>query len=158
VEELEQRLPKDFTLIYDKRAMRPGDWISKFMREIGRADLVLVVLSSKYLRSAYCMRELLYLFQTSLGEREEFMGKIIPLKVGHVPISGALDRAKYVDYWEEKHDKLDKRLAPRPHTRVGDADRAELLCMKDFCHHTSNMLAWVADTLMPQGDKLHTEY
>ena len=46
VDEFEQRLPKPFKLIRDKSAMRPGDWISNFMAEIGRAELVLVVLSA----------------------------------------------------------------------------------------------------------------
>jgi hypothetical protein len=35
--------------------MQPGDLISAFMKRIGRADRVIVVLSDKYLRSPYCM-------------------------------------------------------------------------------------------------------
>jgi len=34
--------------------MRPGDLISSFMKSITRADLVVVVLRDKYLRSPYC--------------------------------------------------------------------------------------------------------
>lgn len=36
------------------------------------------VSSEKYLRSVYCMRELLHLFNASLGEREVFMRKLVP--------------------------------------------------------------------------------
>lgn len=155
VDEFELRLPKDLKLIRDKNELRPGDWISQFMADIGRADLVLVVLSDKYLRSVYCMRELLYLFNTSLGERDRFMRKLVPLTVGNVPMNRALERVSYVKYWKQEHDKLDKELSVLDHASVGDADRAELLLMKDFQHRVADMLAWLADTLMPQGTELH---
>ncbi len=157
VDEFECRLPDNFKLILDKSTLRPGDWISRFMTEIGRADLVLVVLSDKYLRSVYCMRELKYLFDSSLGEREEFMRKVVPLRVGAVRISRALDRTAHTKHWKQEHDKLEAALADLDHASVGDADRTELLLMKDFQHRVSDMLAWVADTLMPQGTDLHTE-
>ena len=151
MEKFERRLTENFKLIRDKRAMRPGDRISRFMAEIGRADLVLVVLSEKYLHSVYCMRELLHLYNTSLGERAEFMDKVVPLRVGDVSISRALDRAAHIKYWRQEHEQLDAALTDLDHASVGEADRTELLLMKDFQHRVSDMLAWVADTLMPQG-------
>ncbi len=157
VDAFERRLPGNFQLVRDKREMRPGDWISRFMAEIGRADLVLVVLSEKYLRSVYCMRELLYLFNTSLGEREAFMRKVVPLRVGDVPISRALDRTAHIKHWKQEHEKLDAALADLDHASVGEADRAELLAMNDFQYRVSDMLAWMADTLMPQGTELQTK-
>jgi hypothetical protein len=39
---------------------------------------------------------------------------------------------------------------------VGDADRAEWLTIQDFQHRVSDMLSWVADTLMPHGAELDT--
>lgn len=156
MDKIARRLPKNFKLIRDKSAMRPGDWISRFMMDIGRADLVLVVLSDKYLRSVYCMRELLHLFNTSLGEREGFMRKVVPLSVGDLRASRALDRAAHVKHWKQEHETLDAALADLDHASVGEANRAELLLLKDFQHRVSDMLAWVADVLMPQGTELHT--
>ena len=72
VDSFARRLPPQFQLIRDKTAMRAGDWISTFMRDIGRAERVLVVVSEKYLKSVYCMRELLHLYNASLGERANF--------------------------------------------------------------------------------------
>jgi internalin A len=46
-------------VIRDTNAMRTGDQISVFMKRIGRGDHVIVVLSDKYLRSPYCMAELI---------------------------------------------------------------------------------------------------
>lgn len=61
--------------------MRPGDLISGFMKRIGLADHVIVVLSDKYLRSPYCMTELHYIYQRSFGEKEDFLYRIFPLRL-----------------------------------------------------------------------------
>jgi internalin A len=80
VNAISRRLPTDrLEFRRDKTHMQVGDGISCFMAEIGRADHVLVVLSDKYLRSPNCMRELLYLFQHSLGDRADLMGRIVPV-------------------------------------------------------------------------------
>ena len=34
---------------------------------------------------------------------------------------------------------------------LGTADREEWLAVQDFHHRVSDLLAWVADTLMPRG-------
>lgn len=156
VDEFEKRLPKSFRLIRDKSAMRAGDWISRFIQEIGRADMVLVVLSEKYLRSVYCMRELLYLHDTSQGERATFMRRIVPLIVGDLSCARARDRHLYVEHWEQEHANLNALLKQRDLTTVGEADRRELLAIQGFRQHVSDLLAWVADTLMPQGAELRT--
>jgi hypothetical protein len=45
VDELETRLKDICTLKRDRTAMRPSDWISTFMNEIGQGKDVLAVLS-----------------------------------------------------------------------------------------------------------------
>jgi hypothetical protein len=61
-----------WNVLRDKKVMRPGELISGFMKRIGRADHVIVVLSDKYLQSTYCMTELHSIYQRSLGEKEDF--------------------------------------------------------------------------------------
>lgn len=78
------------------------------------------------------MRELLHLFNTSLGERGGFMRKVVPLSIGDLRVSRALDRAAHVKHWKQEHEKLDAALADLSHASVGEADRAELLLLKDF--------------------------
>src|SRR5262249_9624134 len=87
LERLEARLPADIQWIRDKSHMRPGHWISRFMQEIGRAECVVVVISEKYLRSAYCMRELLYLYRRGMGDRDDFHKRVVAVIVGDVPLS-----------------------------------------------------------------------
>jgi internalin A len=157
VDEFERRLPSSLRLVRDRRDMRPGDWISRFMTEIGRSDCVLVVLSEKYMRSVYCMRELLHLFNASLGERSVFMRKLIPLTVGNVRFSRAIERDGHVAYWVQERKKMETILGRRSLPTIGDGDRAELLAILDFEHRTSDLLAWVADTLMPKGEEMHSK-
>ena len=66
----------------DSKVLRPGDLISGFMKRIGLADHVIVVLSDKYLHSPYCMTELHSIYQRSVGEKEDFLRRIIPVTIG----------------------------------------------------------------------------
>lgn len=42
---------------------------------------MIVVLSEKYLRSPYCMAELRYIYRQSVGGKEDFLHRIIPLSL-----------------------------------------------------------------------------
>jgi len=157
VDEFASRLPECLELIRDKQAMRPGDWISTFEKEIGRADLVLVVISEKYLHSLYCMRELLYLYQRSQGEREALMSRIVPLTVGELLGARVKDRDGYVQFWEGEHRGVEERLTRRGLDTIGVEDRRELLATQHIKQSVSDLLSWIADTLMPRGEHLASE-
>jgi internalin A len=87
VERRRERLEGEgWNSIRDKNAMRSGDLISGFMKRIGQADRVIVVLSDKYLRSPYCMTELHTIYRRSNEEKEEFLRRIIPLLLGDARI------------------------------------------------------------------------
>jgi len=152
VDEVGQRLPADrFEFRRDKTHMRNGDWISSFMAEIGRADHVLVVLSDKYLRSPNCMRELLHLFQRSQGDRADLMGRVVAVIPPDLKIDRARDRLVYVRHWHEEYAALESAYRELGVTAMGAADREEWLAIHDFQHRVSDIMAWVADVLMPRG-------
>jgi hypothetical protein len=52
---------------------------------------------------------------------------------------------------------LDAALVRLNRINIGDADRTEQLAIKDFAHRVSDILSWVAATLMPRGSDLHTK-
>jgi Leucine-rich repeat (LRR) protein len=59
VERLCRKLEQErWNLTRDKGALDYGDQISAFMKTLGQARLVIVVLSEQYLRSPYCLTEL----------------------------------------------------------------------------------------------------
>ncbi len=152
VDAVSQRLPADrFEFRRDKTYMRNGDWISNFMAEIGRADRVLVVLSDKYLRSPNCMRELLHLFQRSQGDRADLMGRIVAVIPPDLKIDRARDRMVYVRHWRDEYAALESIYQDLGVTAMGATDRAEWLAIQDFLHRVPDIMAWVADVLMPRG-------
>ena len=138
-------------LIYDKKKTRTGDWISTFMREIGQSRHVLVVLDDKYLHSPYCMRELLYLYQSSLGDKAEFCRRIVPCRPESLPLSSVKHRLPYLRHWKEEAKSHQELLDEFSLAELSPETRDEVLLVKDFCHRTDEMLAWIADTLMPRG-------
>jgi internalin A len=158
VNDFARRLPQQFRLIQDKTTMRAGDWISRFMRDIGRAERVLVVLSEKYLKSVYCMRELLHIYHASLGERANFSERVVVLTLDDLKFSRAADRLGYARYWQEEEEKkLNGILKHLDRLSIGDADRAEQLAIKDFGYRVSDILSWISDTLMPRATSLSQE-
>jgi len=64
VDELHSALETDgFHPVRDRDQIRPGDRISRFISRLTSADLVVTVVSDKYLRSFYCMYEIYRLWQ-----------------------------------------------------------------------------------------------
>jgi hypothetical protein len=122
----------------------------KFMQDIGRADDVIVVLSRKYLQSRYCMRELLYMYDRSLGERPELMARIVPVVMEDLRIDDPLQRLAHAEYWQSQHDALCKRMEELGVAVAGGAARDDLLAMKDFMHRVDDLLDWLSDVVMPR--------
>ncbi len=153
VDRLEKRLiEQGYEVKRDKRSMRPGDWISDFMREIGQAQRVCVVLSEKYLQSIYCMRELLYLYQTSCGEKKSFLDRIVPLVVEDIKLSKTTNRMKHVTYWNQELQELVASTTGLDPSMWGGATN-EMAMIREFCHSIEPMLHHVNDYLMPRGIK-----
>lgn len=151
VDRLEARLILEgYDVRRDKRSMRPGDWITDFMREIERAEKVCVVLSEKYLKSMYCMRELFGLYQRTSGDKAEFLTRIVPLVLEDAPISKTTDRLKHVQHWQAEQKDLNEALKGIEPCNQGDA-ASELRLISDFCHHTELMLRHASDFLLPRG-------
>ena len=91
----DQTLEKEnWKVVYDKNELRPSHLISTFMKTLGHADLVIVVLSAKYRRSPYCMTELHALYQNAKQEKREFLNRIIPLVLKDAQIGTWRGRAE----------------------------------------------------------------
>jgi internalin A len=151
VEEFERKLPATHRSMRDKRTLQLGERISRFMREIGNADCVLVVIDEKYLRSTYCMRELLHIYERSLGEDQAFLNRTVPLIRSGSSFSQFKERAPIIQYWQEKDRAGREALASIDPLNVGIGDREELHATELISRRVSEILYWFADTLMPRG-------
>jgi len=96
---LAQLVPKleaeNIAFILDKRDLAYKGSIHDFMVKLGKADMVIIILSNKYLKSEYCMFELIQIYRNqNLNER------IFPIVLDEVKISSSSDRLEFVKYWE----------------------------------------------------------
>jgi internalin A len=144
--------PEGWNVLRDNKSMRPGELISGFMKRIGRADRVIVVLSDKYLQSTYCMTELHAIYQRSLEEKEDFLRRVIPLTLGDVRISTRDDRLAYAQHWKQAFERLDADFAdPERRKLLGEGDFAEYRAMRQWYTQLSDMLRHINDVLHPDG-------
>lgn len=114
VNELYESLKKeDYNLVRDKVDLGYKGFISDFMTRIGKGDLIIVVLSKKYVKSAYCMFELYEIARNSKFEKELFREKVLPIVVEFVDFTDTFVLEEYFEYWEDLHVKWDKLVEKR---------------------------------------------
>jgi internalin A len=147
VDRLCETLGKDgWKILRDKIAMRFGDLISAFMKLIGWADQVIVVLSDKYLRSPYRVTELHYIYQRPLGEKEDFLDRIIPLVLEDARFGTWRDRLVYTKHWRAEFEKMELHFKD-----LGEADFRLYKSMQEWHNRIGDMLAYVNDKLVLHG-------
>ena len=135
-------------VVRDKTEVRYGDLISSFMKMLGQADLVIVVLSAKYLRSPYCMTELHDLYRNARQEKQAFLGHIIPLVLDDARIGTPEERVDHAKHWEARYQKLKPDL-----DHLSPEDFQLYQRMKDWCNHVGKMLTYINDELHPRGSE-----
>jgi len=96
----------DFRL--DKRDMKPGDSISKFMDQYGKTAFIITVISHEYLRSEYCMSELLNIYKRSEMDKEIFINKLYPIMLDDAAIHHIASRQLYQDFWTNEKNSISK--------------------------------------------------
>ena len=146
-------LARDQPILRDKEVLKLGDSISRFMRRIGASDRVFVILSDKYLRSSYCMFELLEIWR-NCRQDEGRLGRSgcgstpwvtltsgDPLDVGAV-CQSLEDRARGAGSLHVL--SLGKNM-------LIDPVRAALKRMREFHHHVGDILATFADIVQPRS-------
>jgi hypothetical protein len=99
-----------FTVIRDKNDLRYKGLISDLAQRMGRGKFIVVAISDKYLKSTYCMSELLEIYRRSNSDLNELLKKIFPIVLEDAKIYNPEDRVDYLDYWETKKEQLNKEL------------------------------------------------
>lgn len=107
VDKLDETLQqKGILLIRDKRESGFKDLITEFMKQIGRGKGVVLVISDKYLKSPYCMYELLEIYRNL-----NFKERIFPIVMSDAKgIYEPLPRLSYSNYWKSKKQELETEI------------------------------------------------
>lgn len=96
---------KGITITRDKRDLGFKGMITDFMNQIGKGKAVIVVISDKYLKSPYCMYELLEIYRNL-----EFQERIFPIVLGDANIFEPIPRLQYLKHWQDKKKELDDAI------------------------------------------------
>ncbi len=96
---------KGLNIVRDKRDLGYKGSISEFMREIGRAGAIIVVINDKYLKSPNCMFEL-----SEIAGHKDFRDRVFPVVLSDADIYKPVNRIKYVQHWEQEIKALDEAM------------------------------------------------
>ncbi len=115
--------------------------------ERGRPRRVVLVLSDKYLRSAYCMSELYAVWQLSVGSRAAFAERVVPCVIEtDLGIDDWEVRANWADHWQNVYDRMDARRKS-----LGKTDLDQWYDIGQWVRVVSEMLAFVSNMVTDRG-------
>ncbi len=145
VDQLYESLQQDaYSLRRDKKDLGYKGLISEFMKEIGKGDLIVVVISDKYLKSPYCMFELYESFRRSKLEKEEFVNKIFPIRAEVLDLQRPNVLESYFDYWEKEEKEWENLIVKRGKI-ITAAQKTQHDMIKEISTQLGNLLNILAD-------------
>lgn len=92
-------------LVRDKAALGFKGLIREFMEKIGQGNLVVLIISDKYLKSKNCMFELL-----EVEKKGEFYTRVFPVVLPDANIYDSLGIINYLKYWDQKIKELNSSV------------------------------------------------
>jgi hypothetical protein len=138
------------TVLRDCEQVKPGDRISAFMKELAKGDLILVVLSDRYLKSENCMFELYSIWQRALQDQELFLTRVIPLILPDAQLRTTGDKLARGEYWLAQKRDLEARLTKGSLDAMGPIIFSKYDLIKQFSQHTADMLELLTDKNEPR--------
>ena len=94
---------KGITIIRDRSHLTYKDSIKKFMQEIAIGNFIIIIISSKYLISEYCMFEAIETFKHG-----DFRNRVFPLVLNDANIFDFSEQVKLVKFWENKANEYNE--------------------------------------------------
>ncbi|WP_428661956.1 leucine-rich repeat domain-containing protein [Runella sp.] len=145
VDELYKSLKNEGHLVFrDKMDLSYKGLISDFMRQIGKGDIVIVAISDKYLKSPYCMFELLEIYRISKFTKEQFVKVVFPIRVENIALDKPGIQGSYFDYWNER-EKEWKELITKHSDRIKPAQFNEYDKVRSIHNQLGDLLDHLRD-------------
>jgi internalin A len=142
---------RGLVILRDKNVLRLGDSIEKFMQRLAGGDRVFVILSDKYLRSPYCMYELMEVWRKCSAEEEKFLTRVRVYIVPSTKVYTLSDRAQYAIHWKQEYERVHALIHDHGADVVGRRGFQEYKLMGDFRRSVAEILETVVDRLQPRN-------
>jgi Leucine-rich repeat (LRR) protein len=145
VDELYESLKNEgYQVTRDKMAIGYKGLISAFMKRIGTGQIVIVAVSDKYLKSPYCMFELLEIYRNARFEEEGFRKVIYPIRVESLALHSPTVQCDYLDYWENQ-EKGWKKLLTKHRDRITPAQFEEYDRVRNINNQLGDLIEHLSD-------------
>ncbi|MBE0662820.1 MAG: TIR domain-containing protein [Bacteroidales bacterium] len=89
----------------DVRDVKYRKSFTEFMHTVRKTDYVLMIVSNSFLKSRYCMFEVLEAMKDI-----EFKDRLLPIVVNDAKIYNELDKIKYIKYWKNELENIELEL------------------------------------------------
>ena len=133
----------------DREEVKPGDRISSFMKAITKGDVVIIILSQKYLESEFCLYELNGIWKEAGQDGDRFLRRVIPLTLPDANLKNTEDLLTKSDYWVLRWQKLKEQIAENLDTTGVDVF-AKCKDIQEFSHQIGSILAFLTDKCEPR--------
>ncbi|MGE3918061.1 MAG: COR domain-containing protein, partial [Hyphomicrobiaceae bacterium] len=147
----------DIAIKRDRSDLKTGESITRFMRDIGRGDLIFVVLSDKYWRSAYCMFELWEIWRNCRLDADEVRERT---RVFAHPSAGLSDRDgidTLLAYWRAEEKRLGDKMAA-DFDGVSDDEIEQRRMIRYFLPHLVQIRAAFKDTVREKSEQAYVAW
>ena len=144
-DEVESRLKPIATVLRDKSSIKPWGSITEFMKRIRETDLVVVIVSEKYLKSVNSMYEVMQLLKDDCWKAHS----MFLVEESATGIYKAIGQLEYIKYWNDEANNLEvalKELSPAQVTNQAE----ELRKIKLIQLNINEFLKSVADSNNPE--------
>lgn len=137
-----------YDLQRDKKDLGYKGLIGEFMQRLGRGRIVVAVISDKYLKSPYCMYELLEVWRCG-----GFQERLFPIMLPDARIHRLSDQLDYVAFWQREKEDIARKVEAIGWERLSTDGffRQYERYYKNVFDHLDRLLALLADwnTLSP---------
>jgi hypothetical protein len=141
---------RNVSIVRDKTTLSRGDRISEFMEKIGEGDRVFIFLSSKYLRSPYCMFELFEIWRNNRQDKANFLGHVRFFAIDGAKIGKPEEWLRYTKFWQQERNKLKQAIDRVGWQDAGEEATKRFRNIETFAGKISDVLALFADVVQPR--------
>jgi internalin A len=114
--------------------------ISDFMHELGRGGCVVVLISDAYLKSPFCMFELL-----EIDRNQEFRERICPIILPDARLHTLVDRLTYVEHWQEQFTRIEQLIQRNFRVLSASGSLQEYEKYREITYHADKLVSYLAD-------------
>jgi hypothetical protein len=93
------------TLIRDERDVKYRKSFTEFMQNVRKTDYVLMIISDSFLKSRFCMFEVLEAMKDM-----KYESRILPIIIDNAKIYNEIDKIKYIKYWKNEMENIEVEL------------------------------------------------